>query len=509
MPATAAGQAFETIARQVPYFPALAAGSVVLLVGEALLLTIALIHLGQIASARQTSAEGAFAAPQRAAGPPAATSGFLVAAAAMGPVLLAALIAASVEAARSRLWQAFAETDPATKIDLVRACFEGQLNAMALGPFALAPGLVLAVGATCVLVAARGRAADLRSATAPAANDGGMESARRSPLEPSVLQGLVVASSFVGLGLGPLLIALHRHHLAIIKMWAGVAGLDTALKTMMIEQGLREARVDILVPGVRQAAVGLAIAFGLSVVLTIVRRIARRRRETEDDGGAVTGARKRQNQNWWTTSACLGAALLLFAGGRSLRAENEAPWPNPPMGAALNLAAATAVPAIEGLDPLDPVPFVMGVFADHVELEGDPVDDTELERRLRILRSNYLLMHPGEPPDERLVVVCPADLDPGRLAGPLSSAARAQYRRPVFAVGRAEQVVRPVLGAVLRRRWRGVEALFADMDSEEPSTPEVLVPLTGYPSCVALVEAAARLRRQAIWPRLTVGDGKR
>jgi hypothetical protein len=64
--------------------------------------------------------------------------------------------------------------------------------------------------------------------------------------------------------------------------------------------------------------------------------------------------------------------------------------------------------------------------------------------------------------------------------------------------------VRPVLGTFRRRSWRGVEVLPADADSEEPSTPEVLVPLTAHRTCGALVATAARLRREATWPPLVL-----
>jgi hypothetical protein len=283
---------------------------------------------------------------------------------------------------------------------------------------------------------------------------------------------------------------------------------------MMIARGLEEAREDVLAPGAVAAAVGLVAAFAISLVIAIVSWSASRQRGPALDAAsssspspAATTARLASQRSlacWLAAGACLLAASVLFADAQSARAENEAPWPQPPRGVALHLAATTPTPDVEGPDPLDPVPFVVSVSDRHLELEGAPVDEAQLEQSLGILRQNYRLLHPGDAVDERLVIVCPRDLDPRRLAGPLAAAARAGYRRPVFGVGRPEAIVRPVLGTYQRRSWRGVEVLAADADSEEPSTQEVLVPLTAHPTCGALVAAAARLRREATWPRLVL-----
>jgi hypothetical protein len=372
---------------------------------------------------------------------------FAVAAAA-GPVLLAGLTAASIHVGHETLLRGIAGTKPGENVAIVVAGLEGFMNAQALAPFLLGPVLGLAaVAASLHASAALGVAA-------------------RPVVTASVL--------FVGAGIAPFLWGALSYDAQTITLLAGVAGVDVALKALMIDKGLEETSglLD------RGAMIGV-FGFGVALVAGIV-------------GAVRAGVRPGAHRiSWWAPALCATAAAGLFVAAEPLRAENTTPWP-PSAGAGLT-NNVVATPDVDGSDQV-PLAEVVAVTNDVTLLDGWPRNSTELRETLVTMRNNYVLLHQGEDPDENLVIVCAPDTRTERLIEVLQWAKVTQYRRPAFAFGKRSTIERPSMGAVPRWRWTAARALIPGVGPERP-TPVVTLTVDDYPTCDGVARAVAALRR--------------
>ena len=166
-------------------------------------------------------------------------SGRLAIAAVVGPVLLVGAIVAAIRIGHVTLLRGLAANDPAAAFRLVRAGLEGFMNAMPLGLLLLRPIVGLATIAACLHASA----------------------ALKIPARPLVIMSLL----FVGAGLGPILLGALQYATQLIKVLANVAGIDPAMKALMVTRGIEEVRADFD----RSVIIG-AVGFGAALVFAIV-----------------------------------------------------------------------------------------------------------------------------------------------------------------------------------------------------------------------------------------------
>ena len=369
-------------------------------------------------------------------------------AAATGPVVLAALVVASIHIGHVRFLAGLAADDPRRNVELIVAGLEAFQNAKPWGLLLLMP--ISALGAI---------AAALHGAAAT-----------RSPTRPI----LVTTLMFALVGLLPFLYGAMAYSAQLTKILAGVAGVDPGLKRLMVVGGIEETRA-VLDGG----AIGGAIGFGAALIVGIVIAIGSRKR------GAVPGG------SWWLPALCLLGAIGFWAAARPLRAEIALPWPDSP-SAALTINRVTT-PAVDGPDAI-PAAEVVTVGKDLLLSNGSPRDLETLHDVLVVMRNNYRLLHPGELPDENLAVVCAPDTPAQALVEVLRIAKATEYRRPAFAFGKETTIERPTMGTQRRWHWTAAKALIPGV-GPETSTPVVTVTVGDYPDCDGVARAVAAVRR--------------
>jgi hypothetical protein len=420
------------IAHVIPLFWVLVGATTVIGVGELALLVLA---------ARRPPPAGNDPAPEKRP-----TAWFAIAAV-VGPILLAGLVAASIHLGHETLLRGIASTNPNENVKVVVAGLEAFMNAKAMAPFLLGPILGLAAIAASLSAAAT----------------------LNAPPQPLVTTSLL----FVGGGLGPFLWGTLNYSTQTIKVLAGVAGIDVAMKEVFISKGLEETR-ELLDHWALVGTVGFAVALGVSIVLVV-------RAGVRPDGHRVS---------WWLPALCLSAAAVLFVAAEPLRAENTMPWP-PSAGAALT-NNVVATPEVEGPDEIPPAEVVT-VTNDLTLGDGVPRNSLELRDMLVVMRNNYNLLHP-EGPDEDLVIICPPETRTERLLEILQWAKLTEYRRPALAFGKRTTIERPTMGTLPRWKWTAAKALIPGVGPEKPM-PIVTLTVDDYPTCDKVARAVAAIRR--------------
>ena len=302
------------------------------------------------------------------------------------------------------------------------------------------------------------------------------EPARRGDLErPSAPPGDGVPF-FVGAGLSPFIWGTFKYATQTIKVLAGVAGVDVAMKAVMITKGLEET-LELLDWWAMFGTVGFGLALVVAIVLTV------------RDGVGPASPRV----SWRSSALCLAAAAGLFLAAEPLRAENTTPWPaSPSLGAALT-NNVVATPDVDGPDEFSPAELV--TVTNDLTLEGGVTRNSEeLRNALVVMRNNYRLLHPDEwGGDENLVIICPPETRTERLIE--------------IAVGQAHGVPAPrvrVREANHARAPADGDAAALEMDRRQgadprrrPQGPTPIVTLTvdDYPTCDAVARAVTAIRR--------------
>ena len=365
-----------------------------------------------------------------------------------GPVLFGGLIYASIHIGRQMLLNGIASTRPEDHVEKIVAGLEASMNAQSQGLFLLGPILGLGVVAASLLAAST---LNIRPARLTAA-----------------------AMLFFGCGLGPFLWGAFKYTALTIKSLAGVAGVDVEMKQVMITKGFEET-LEIL----DSWAIAGVVGFGLALVVAIA-MVVRSRREGDE-----------HRVSWWSPALSLIAAAGLFLAAEPMRAENTTPWP-PSEGAAMT-TNVVATPDVDGPDKIPPAEVVT-VTPELTLFSGSPGNPIELRDRLVTMRNNYNLLHPGEPSNEDLVIICSPETATERLIEVLQLAKLTEYRRPAFAFGKRTTIQRPLLGILRRWQWSAAKALIPGVGPEQP-TPIVTLTVDNSPTCDGVARAVAAIRR--------------
>jgi len=426
---------FQVIAGLIPLFWVLLALAVAIAGGELALLVIARRRRSLAGEVGLTDHQRRMAA-------------WFAVAAAAGPIVLAVAVVASIHIGHVRFLAGLAASDPRQTVDQIVAGLEAFQNAKPWGLMVLIPNVVLGT----IAAALHGAAAS------------------KSPPRPL----LVTALMFVLVGLVPFLYGAFVYSAQLIKVLAGVAGVDPEMKRIMIVKGIEETRA-LLDAGAKGGAVGFAAALGVGVFVAV---------GSSRQGAAFRG-------NWWLPSLCLLVAIGLWVAAEPLRAEVALPWPDSPCAALTINRVAT--PPIDGPDAI-PAAEVVTVAKDLLLFNGSPRDPEKVHDSLVVMRNNYELLHPGEPPDEDLVVVCAPDTPTQALVEVLRIAQATEYRRPAFAFGKQTTIERPTMGTQRRWQWTAAKALIPGVGPETP-TPIVTVTVGDYSDCDGVARAVAAVRR--------------
>jgi hypothetical protein len=423
------------IAHVIPLFWVLVIATVVIGIGELALIVIV---------ARRQPPAGAPAASAKR------PSVWFTIAAVAGPVLLAALVGASIHIGHLTLLRGLASTRPEETVKIVVDGLEAFPNTKSFAPFLLGPVVVLAT-----IAASLSAAATLN-------------------VRPRLL--VRASALFVGAGLSPFLWGAFKYSALTIKTLAGVAGVDVAMKETMITRGLEET-LEVLD---WWAMVG-TIGFGVALVVTTVMVV---RAGVPPNGHRVS---------WRAPALCLAAAAALFLAAEPLRAENTKPWPpGRSLGAALTVNIV-ATPDVEGPDET-PQAETVTITNDLTLGDGAPRNSEELRNMLVVMRNNYLLLHPSDEVNENLVIVCAPETRTERLIEILQWAKLTEYRRPAFVFGKRTTLERPLMGALPRWKWTAAKALIPGVGPENPM-PIVTLTVDDYPNCDAVARAVAAVRR--------------
>jgi hypothetical protein len=367
-----------------------------------------------------------------------------------GPLMMIGVILRSVHASRSRIETAIELGDQLTRAHALFVGFEGLVNAVPLGALLLAPVLALAIAAWSLNASTR--------------------------LKVSMRSCVIASSAFVVLGIAPFLWGAAHYSIGVMKSLASVAGVDPEIRAMMLEKGMEESRTLYFDPAAWAGLIG--VGFAVVVASIVLRRAAPPSHSTV-----------------WTT-ACVVCAAVCFLIARRIHTEIDTPWPKGPKGIGLQVTS-TQTPDVEGPDNLEPGP-VVEVSPRGMTIDGAPVGPEKLLEDLTILRRNFSLLHPNEPINKQLIVLCSWDTPAVHLRTVLRAAEQAQYEHAFFGFGRPFMVSRPLLGNVRRWRWTSAHAL---LRYAEPDDDAEMV-LLKLDDCAKLSDTIVALRRARKWPQL-------
>ncbi|HKU39071.1 MAG TPA: hypothetical protein VJR89_13010 [Polyangiales bacterium] len=279
-------------------------------------------------------------------------------------------------------------------------------------------------------------------------------------------------------------------------IWAGVSA---ALHTLhMLEQSSTLDPIDKLgaLEAARQTArAELSTGFSVAVVLILAAA----------SGGCALLWWALPSQPILTTRADLGlaAAALLLAlaltrASAPLQRELELPWPP---GNSHGLGVSTAIPPLEGPDPIALGP-VLEIRRDALVLDRVQLSEESLPASLQALRRQFGVLHPSEPFQGEFLVICDPSTPAQRVFDVMAHAAQAGYRQPTFACEVRRALQRPVLGSIELRRASGARASLA----AAPSETTLQVRAGDATTCASLVERIVSARRQGAAVALQVPD---
>lgn len=416
--------------------------------------------------------------------------------AACAPVVVLAMIVASISSGRSRLLSG-ARAEDAKAAWRAFAGLGEQLSAVMLGGPLLAALLPLAAAALAVCLGHRaaarsvGRAVGAQEAFGPQAPE--VRAWIEHPLPDPRLLRYVVVGAGLALGAGAFMLSLWASQL--LRAFAGVAGVDPAVKAHLLELGIAEARPTLdglLLPGV-VAALALAAAAFAPVLLP-----ARRRRALAPSLAAIPLLSWRAVRS--TVLVCAAISVAAVTLGLRYRAENVHPVPAAVRGTTRWLGGVQT-PALFGPDSVPWAP-VLAIERDRLRLEDAAIPAERLAEELAIHHNNYRITHPNAAGSAELVVQADRRLLGSALRAPLQLALREGYARIVLALADETVVLeRPLLGRFTRRRTTGARVSLA-WSGADPGRRPGAIPLAAALPLAALAERAVSARRAGRTPVL-------
>jgi hypothetical protein len=345
--------------------------------------------------------------------------------------------------------------DPSDKATEISRGVTGQMNAI---PFALSSlGLAGAVWFVGLLQALSGQ---------------------RGPAR----HGLVFLA-FLAVGIGVVGVGGLRWSVALIKTFAGLAGVEPSLKPMLIEKALSETRAELELFARAARWLLVAVTIGCAIAAALLR--------------VAPDERPRQRRQTLLALAALALAGALFLAARPMRAENALAWPPSAGGDYLPLLEPKT-PDLDAPDEIQRAPVIQ-VFDDKLALDGAVTDAESLLDKLSTLRVNYQLLNPGSRFEGRAVLVVGRTAPMARVRVVLHDLREEDYAAPLFAFMKEEITVRPTFGPLRRVHGSGAKVALIKKKDEilgwEDRPAGTVVRLADFKEYGALAERLVALRR--------------
>jgi hypothetical protein len=318
--------------------------------------------------------------------------------------------------------------------------------------------------------------------------------AERGPARRALVLYGLLAVGFDALALGAL-----RWTTALIKAFAGMAGVEPALKPRLLERQLADGRIELeqLARASRWTLAGITVA---CLVLALILR--------RDEDAAAEGRWARRRGA--VSLAALALAAVLFLAARPMRAENALPWPPAGQGEVLLIADPKA-PDLEGPDEIERAPVVQ-VWADKLALDLQPQDDLDaMKSILQTLRVNYGLLHPEGGFNRVADLLIGEGVSADRLKAVLRAVHDVEYTSPAFVFAREENLDRPTFGRLRRVHVTAARLkLIDEYDAEAAKDPKggeegTLVRLADFRDYGALARRIVALRASGAAVALDLG----
>lgn len=419
-------------------------------------------------------------------------SKFLTLGAVIGPLLILGATILALQRSRGVIVQGI-DPDLAERGEMPYLGLHGELTAVIVGSLGLVVPSLLGAVAAALAESARRRSRGLLHAALLASRDRPAAEAWATYPGPSAAVLVAVFLAFVLLGLGPIL-------------WSAFSGIWHVLRTLQPGPDLSEAMTRLKAAriaatrtfehGHLASSVG-AVCAGLGSAFLLWRTSPARARAKLL--GRPTGARPSRQG---------AAAALLFVGAGALVAlaqpmkrENETPWPP---GHALGLDwSRLQTPEIDGPDELVPASWVK-MTSSKLSLDGSTMDLVGLQDRLRTLRNNFELLHPGQsfdPHVPQVLLACSPDVRSDRVSKVLYRVLRSDSDKVSFIFQTTQTLSRPFLGAIA---WTNVTAANAWVPFADAPASAAVLALDQAPDCGALSARLVALRRAGKEVRLVL-----
>ena len=458
----------------VPHFPVLVTGPLLVLVVQVLLLRHALRQRrAELALEAQIEAGGWSVLAQARMPPlwPAVAAGALV-------LLVPGLALWSIATARAGMIMGITKVAPAEKAAQISRSLSGMFNAVPWAINLFVPCALLAIVSVTMTIATRQRIRRLSEASRDSSGD--VAAALRACRGPGADNlTLLPVLLFLG-GLTPVLWGAWSHALEMIRGLSALARLPAAEKvphllgTVERSRALFTERAWLIWPGTVVATlVGAALLVSW----------ARRWRHIPSVRTTVLGSQ-----------LCVVGAIGFFLAGAPFRAENSLPWPAEPASGEKLMVDEPQSPTLKGPDEIVRAPLLW--FGKQlVTLDGYVSDPGHFEDYLRVGKQNYRSLNPGAGWRGSVDVLAAGQIPMDQLVSYLRAAARADYHSVYFVFAKRESLARPILGPLTRVQASAARVTLAASFGEALGDDVTLVKARTFRTYGELAVRLVELRR--------------
>jgi len=383
-------------------------------------------------------------------------SKFLTLSAVIGPPLILGATILALQRSRGLMVQGFDLSDPDPPRMMVTLGHLSELATMIAGSLGLVLPLLLGAAAAALAESARRRSRGLLRASVLANRDrlAALACATFPGPDASVL--VVVFLAFVFCALGPILWSAFSGIWRVLRAIDPGLGLDLSERTAFIKAA-QLAATRTFEHGHIASSVG-AVCAGLGSAFLLWRTSPARAR-AKILGRPAVAPPSRQGA---AAALLLVGACALFALAQRMKRENETPWP-PGHALALDWWPKLQTLEIDGPDTLERG-AVIKMTSSGQSIDGAAEDPVGIRDKLVTYRNNFALLHPGQPFQPRVNLVCSPDVRADRIFEILWRLLQTDFNGGSFVFQTTQSLSRPVLGAITWTRlaaanvWLTVDA---------------------------------------------------
>jgi hypothetical protein len=458
----------------VPHFPVLVAGPLLVIVVQVFLLRHALRQrrAGLVLEA-QIEAAGWSVLAQARIPPrwPAIVAGALV-------LLVPGLAHWSIATARAGMIAGITTVASAESATQISRSLSGMFNAIPWAINLFVPCALLAIVSVTMTIATRQRIRRLSEASRDSSSD--VATALRACRGPGADNlTLLPVLLFVG-GLIPVLWGAWSYALEMVRGLSALGRLPAAEKVPHLLGAIERSRA-LFAERAWLIWPGTAVATLVGAALLV--SWARRWRHTP-----------RVRTTVLVSQLCIAGAIGLFLAGAPFRAENHLPWPAEPASGERLMVDEPQSPKLQGPDGVERAP-VLWFGEQFVTLDGYVTDPGHIEDYLRVGKQNYRLLNPDAGWRGVLDVLAAAQTPTDKLGSYLKAAARADYHSVYFVFTKRESLARPILGPLTRVQASAARVTLVASSGETQGDDVTLVKARTFRTYGELAVRLVELRR--------------